>query len=202
MGRVAAVTFLTEPKRRLESPAAASPPRPGQRQQRGAPVRAAPTRPLQPGLSLASSRRRLSAPGAQTGHGSAPTLRAASPAAAAARFERHPPGPARRQQPQPVPLAPAERPGPGPAAPVRLQQRRGAPAERGRIRGEARSGARARPDGALTGRPPHGRAAGEADCPSRRAGPSAAVTKPGGFVTTCGSCPMSAAAPRHVPAFI
>lgn len=73
MGRVAAVTFLTEPKRRLESPAAASPPRPGQRQQRGAPVRAAPTRPLQPGLSLASSRRRLS------------QRRAAAAAAAAAR---------------------------------------------------------------------------------------------------------------------
>lgn len=73
MGRVAAVTFLTEPKRRLESPAAASPPRPGQRQQRGAPVRAAPSRPLQPGLSLASSRRRLS------------QRRAAAAAAAAAR---------------------------------------------------------------------------------------------------------------------
>lgn len=48
---------------------------------------------------------------------------AASPSAAAARFERHSPGPARRQQPQPVPLAPAERP--GPAVPSRLQQRRG-----------------------------------------------------------------------------
>lgn len=28
------------------------------------------------------------------------------------------------------------------------------------------------------------------------------VTKPPGFVTTCGRCPMSAAARRHVPAFI
>lgn len=60
MGRVAAVTFLTEPKRRSESPAVASPPRPGQRQQRGAPVRTAPARPSQPGLPLAASRRRLS----------------------------------------------------------------------------------------------------------------------------------------------
>lgn len=60
MGRVAAVTFLTEPKRRPESPAAASPSRPGQRHQRGAPVRAAPVRPLQPRLPLVASRRRLS----------------------------------------------------------------------------------------------------------------------------------------------
>lgn len=50
MGRVAAVTFLTEPKRRPESPAAASPARPGQRHRRGAPVRAAPARPRLLGL--------------------------------------------------------------------------------------------------------------------------------------------------------
>lgn len=71
---------------------------------------------------------------------------AASPAAAAARFERHPPGPARRQQPQPVPLTPAERPGPGPAAPVRLQQRRGCrtlrPARGGRRTGWRRRAGR------------------------------------------------------------
>lgn len=50
VGRVAAVTFRTEPKRRPESPAAASPARPGQRPRRGAPVRAAPARPRLPGL--------------------------------------------------------------------------------------------------------------------------------------------------------
>lgn len=85
MGRVAAVTFLTEPKRRPESPAAASPPRPGQRHQRGAPVRAAPARPLQPGLPLAASRRRLS------------QRRAAAAAAPRIRPRRRGSGPASRR---------------------------------------------------------------------------------------------------------
>lgn len=61
MGRVAAVTLLTEPKRRPESPAAASPARPGQRHRRGAPVRAAPALPRLPGLRsppLAAASRR------------------------------------------------------------------------------------------------------------------------------------------------
>lgn len=62
---------------------------------------------------------------------------------------------------------------------------------------------------------PFGTSAGAvepAPVPGRRAGPSAdqergrgrcgCVTKPPGFVTTCGRCPMSAAARRHVPAFI
>lgn len=91
---------------------------------------------------------------------------------------------------------------------------RGSSSAAGHLRSAGGPGARRRAvpgrGAAQTGRPPQdgagslqrGRAAGEAGRPSRRAGPSTAVTKPGGFVTTCGSRPMSAAAPRHVPAFI
>lgn len=81
MGRVAAVTFLTAPKRRPESPAAASPPCPGQRHQRGAPVRAAPARPLQPGLPLATAAtasRSVALPPPQP-HGSGPDGGAPAP---------------------------------------------------------------------------------------------------------------------------
>ena len=59
-----------------------------------------------------SSRRRLSAPGAQTGHGSAPTLRAASPAAAArgSPSRPQPGGTAVGRGTRPAPLCPC-RPG-------------------------------------------------------------------------------------------
>lgn len=78
MGRVAAVTLLTEPKRRPESPAAASPPRAGQRHQRGAAERAAPARPLQPGLPPAAASRSVALPPPQP-HGSGPSAGAPAP---------------------------------------------------------------------------------------------------------------------------